>query len=308
MSAAIGRIIVMLNNTVRFFLFVFVFSSLFSISLICAHAQTNRQPGLHKPGWTLTFDDEFNESYLDLSRWNITNGPSYINQEQQYYTPDSVKITHGFLRITTRNRGYRGRQYTSGQITTLGKFSQKYGWFEAKIRFPTTVGLWSCVYLLPASGAWPPEIDIAEYLTKTPQELYLTNHWRGIDYRHWQLNSYLSEPNVDFTKWHVYAVDWEKESVQWYMDGRLVATTISSPDPSLPTVTWFVDGRNVGSAPSSSIGPPNSPSVSVSAVPMYIRINDCIGIFGGDAASGPWPQYFDVKYVRAYKRIYEHRH
>jgi beta-glucanase (GH16 family) len=255
------------------------------------------------PGWKLTFDDEFNGNKINLSHWNVSNYASVINQEQQYYTPDSIVVQHGFLRITTAKRFFGGREYTSGEITTRGKFAQLYGYFEARLRFPTTKGLWSCIYLLPKSGVWPPEIDISEYLTRTPDELYLTNHWRGSDGRHWQLNSYLVDPRINFTEWHVYAVDWEPGSVRWYVDGRLVGSSVPSADVELGQVNWYVDGESAGTAPSNAIGPPNGPNVTVSSTPMYIRINDCIGIFGGSPANGPWPQYFDIDYVRVYKRL-----
>ena len=38
-----------------------------------------------KPGWVLTFDDEFNGTTLDTAKWTAYDHASDINGEQQYY-------------------------------------------------------------------------------------------------------------------------------------------------------------------------------------------------------------------------------
>jgi beta-glucanase (GH16 family) len=258
-----------------------------SLTITSPHAPVHRNQTVvrpaAKPGYRLTFDEEFNEPRLNRSIWNVSNGPSYINLEQQYYTPDCVQMGNGYLRIKTEQRNYGGRIYTSGEVTTQGHFSQRYGWFEVRARMPTTPGLWTAIYLLPESGNWPPEIDVVEYLARDSQGIYLTNHWRDFWGNHCQCNSDTHFSSVDFSKWHVYAIDWEPGFVNWYLDGGLIGST-KSP-------LWC-----------------DETPVQVSSVPMYIRINDAIGWFGGDAADGPWPQYFDIDYVRVYKRLPVNRH
>jgi beta-glucanase (GH16 family) len=275
--------------------------------LVALMPKTTAASSFEKPGWVLTFDDEFNGNKLDPTVWNVTNTASYINEEQQYYMPDCVQVAHGYLRIKTLQKYYRGRSYVSGQINSQHRFSQCYGWFETRMRFPTTVGLWSCFYLLPESGAWPPEIDVAEYLTRSPQDIYLTNHWLGSDHRHWSVSNDVPVDSFDFTQWHIYAVDWEPGSVQWFIDGRLMASTISSWAINLQPVHWYIDNQFYATAPPTCVGWPYGPKVIVSQVPMFLQINDCIGSFGGPAENGPWPQYIDVDYVRVYRHV-KHRH
>src|ERR1700722_1842864 len=83
-----------------------------------------------KPGWKLTFDDEFDGAKLDLTKWNPNDPWGWErNQELQAYVPDAFTVAGGILRITAEKRDafYAGKQraITSGMMTTYGKFSQE---------------------------------------------------------------------------------------------------------------------------------------------------------------------------------------
>ena len=41
-----------------------------------------------------------------------------------------------------------GQNYTSGRITTQGKFNQLYGKYEARIKLPSAQGTWPAFWLL----------------------------------------------------------------------------------------------------------------------------------------------------------------
>jgi beta-glucanase (GH16 family) len=61
------------------------------------------------------------------------------------------------------HRRYRARTTRAGWLTTLGKFSQLYGRFEMRVRFPAGgVGTHPALWLMPDDNVtWPPEIDVA---------------------------------------------------------------------------------------------------------------------------------------------------
>jgi beta-glucanase (GH16 family) len=228
-----------------------------------------------KPGWKLTFQDEFDGAKLDLSKWNPQDPWGRVrNRELQAYVQDAFAVYDGILHIKAEERAadYDGatRQYTSGMMTTYRKFAQKYGWFEIRCRVPKGNGLWPAFWMLPEPLGWPPEIDVLESLGEDTGVAYFTNHFTGPDGRHASKGSgkvAMPDLSADF---HTYAVEWTPEAIVWYFDG----------------VEKFRSDQGVPQQP------------------MYLLVNLAIG---GSWPAPPdettvWPASFDVDYVRAYTR------
>ena len=106
-------------------------------------------------------------------------------------------------------------------------------------------GFWSQFWMKNESGKWPPEIDVFELLSKHPNKLQLTQHWKDASRGHQQ--NYGFDQDADFTQdWHTYAVDWEPNSMTWYIDGqpkRRVTSHIPQ-DPMFIVLDLTVDGRS----------------------------------------------------------------
>jgi hypothetical protein len=156
---------------------------------------------------TLLFDDEFNALSLRTNAnpggtWDTTfayvpanaNGASLVgNGEQEWYINANYGPTAGVTPWTVANGvltitaapvdpaikpllGYTdpslpalgSYNYTSGVITSAHSFSHEYGYFEMRAELPAGQGLWPAFWLLPTSGAWPPEIDVMEVLGNDP--------------------------------------------------------------------------------------------------------------------------------------------
>src|SRR6185437_12244267 len=153
---------------------------------------SNSAPQLEKSGWTLTFHDEFDGSKLDESKWmdRYPYGRTHSNNEQEYYAPDGYTVSDGQLHLNAKpvradaRDKTKGMPYTSGMASSHGKFSQKYGWFEIRARFPSGKGYWPAFWLLPENGGWPPEIDILEILGHEPAIVHFTVHFRDAQRRH----------------------------------------------------------------------------------------------------------------------------
>jgi beta-glucanase (GH16 family) len=175
-------------------------------------------------GWTLAWQDEFNGTALDTSKWNIeVNGDGGGNNELQYYTarPENVRVTGGNLVIEARKESYGGKGYTSGRITTQNKASWAFGRMEARMKIPTGKGTWPAFWMLGnsiSSAGWPAsgEIDIMEHIN-TEAFIHGTIHWAD------QNNNHASYGNpsgsIDFSQFHVYAVEWDTAAIRWYVDG-----------------------------------------------------------------------------------------
>jgi beta-glucanase (GH16 family) len=77
----------------------------------------------------LIFDDEFNGTSLDTSKWNIEdmsiNGyhNCCLNYGKQFFSPQDLSVLDGYLRITTNKQTIEGYAYTPGAITTEDKLS-----------------------------------------------------------------------------------------------------------------------------------------------------------------------------------------
>ena len=267
----------------------FAFAALSIMSKQAAHAQEKLPPyaasaakgnvrrapaKMDKAGYKLIFSDEFKGARLDGKKW-IDSYPfgerTHSNNEQEYYATDAVLVEKGLLRFKAERREMNGKPYTSGMATTFGKFSQAFGWFEVRAKFPRGKGLWPAFWLLPESGkAWPPEIDILEILDHEPNIVYMTNHWRTETGTHHEGKG---EKFVgpDFSAdFHTFALQWTPDELVWYVDGvERYATRDHIPQEK-----------------------------------MYVLLNLAVG---GDwpgmpNAETPFPSFMDVDYVRVYQK------
>jgi beta-glucanase (GH16 family) len=210
----------------------------------------------------LTFDDEFNS----FSGWDTTIFGSRTlsgNGGQEFYSDSSVGVSpftlhNGELTITAApGSNPLGLAYDSGIITTLGHFSQEYGYFEMRAELPQGAGMWPGFWLLPTSQAWPPEIDILEAfgakatdgqggsnmvhvnaISTVPGES--TPAWIGI-------------PGNIYTAYHTYGVDWEASTTTFYIDGQAVSQ-IKTPDDMHQKMFMLANLAVGGSWPGSATG------------------------------------------------------
>jgi beta-glucanase (GH16 family) len=229
---------------------------------------------LERPGWKLTFHDEFDGRALDLDKWN-PNDPwgRERNLELQAYVKDAFVVTNGLLRIQAEKReafyARKQRAYTSGMMTTYGKFSQQYGRFEIRCRVPKGKGMWPAFWLLPDPLGWPPEIDVLEVLGHEPNKIYLTHHFQGADRKRASSGGNWKGPDFS-ADFHEFAVEWSAERIVWFVDGQ----------------ERF---RSTKTIPSTK---------------MYVLVNLAVG---GDWPGSPdektqFPSAFEVDYVRVYQR------
>ena len=132
--------------------------------------------------------------------------------------------------------------FLSGAIASYDKFSQKYGYFEARIRLPAHIGTFPAFWLhhqrRESEDTQRTEIDIMENLGHTPGVIYNAFHYFDFvtEYNPGEPNFIVPEPSGRITlggnsfsdNYHVYAVDWRPGSVVWYVDGQPVSW-LSSP-------------------------------------------------------------------------------
>lgn len=176
----------------------------------------------------LVWAEEFDYTGLPATaKWNIeTGGTGWGNNELQYYTnsQNNLSVGNGVLTITALEEQVGGRNYTSGRITTQGKFDFKYGRIEARIKLPYGQGLWPAFWMLGANLSqvgWPAcgEIDIVELVggINSDNTCHSTIHWDN-NGQHAQYGLPYSLPSGIFAdNFHVFSVRWDDQKIRGYV-------------------------------------------------------------------------------------------
>jgi beta-glucanase (GH16 family) len=251
-------------------------------------------------GYVLVWADEFNrDGAPDPNNWVYEQG-FVRNEELQWYQPQNATCKDGLLVIEARrerkpnpdydanSRSWRRNrpfiEYTSTCIKTIGRQSWTFGRFEMRGRIDTRPGMWPAFWTLGSARGWPGcgEIDIMEYY----RGMLLANAcWAGE--RRWSsVWDDLKKPITEFadpdwsTKFHVWRMDWDTESIRLYVDNELLNTIELSK-----TINGTLDKANPFHEP------------------HYLLLNLAIGgTNGGDPSNTEFPARFEVDYVRVYQK------
>ncbi len=181
-------------------------------------------PTMRQCNFVTSFNDGFNTSVLDTSKWADTY-PSGNSGEQQYYSPDAIKIDNSVLNIEAAPVPSHGYSFTSGIILTKDKFAQKYGRFEIKAKLPKGQGFWPAFWLLPAKSDFPVEIDVFEMRGNDPHTIYMSVHWKGAGGSHEHTTVHYTSSADLSADFHTYTLEWIPDRLTWYLDGTKIYTT-----------------------------------------------------------------------------------
>ena len=262
------------------------------------------------PGWTLTWSDEFNGpngSAPDPAKWVYDIGygeGGWGNGELQYYTNsrDNSYLQDGSLVIAARTDNLESTmlcgstpcKYTSARLKTLGKFSQTYGRFEARIKIPIGNGMWPAFWTLgtdfPTAG-WPKcgEIDIMENWGADGTVIAGTTHDPGYDPDNGISGEHtFSSITTVANDYHVYAVEWEVNAIRFYVDGSEYHCVRTSDAPA--SACGSISGT-VSSAPHT--WPFNHP--------FFMLLNLAIDGDSRPTSTTKFPGLMFIDYVRVYK-------
>ena len=237
-------------------------------------------PEVHeKPGYTLSFSDEFEGLSLNADRWNTQlrwdgdfNGERFeyrvINGEDQFYvnmfsddqehltsvvpsynpfeldgTRLAIRAQRNPLKTSNEDASYgplnsivAQQDFLSGVISTYDKFTQKYGYFEARIKIPSHVGTFPAFWLhhqrREDEDTRKTEIDIMENLGHATQYIYNSFHYFDNVSATYSGDANFVKPlpegqisnGTDFSlDYHTYAVEWKPDHIAWFIDGEKVS-------------------------------------------------------------------------------------
>ena len=185
--------------------------------------------------------------------------------------------------------------YTSENIQTKRKFL--YGKFEARIKIPKGKGLWPAFWLYGEDDNSYNELDIFEFMNEPPSKLSRVHHM-NVHYQNKKDNTerYVCPYHYtgdDFSEdLHIFTVIWDKEKIQWLVDGEVKRTYYRYHDVlwqetcSLNAFTEYLEER------------------AYPVEPMALILN--LAIQGGSDSpddDSPFPCQMEIDWVRVYQRF-----
>lgn len=255
--------------------------------LLCAGCESNDLPDRD---YQLVWSDEFDGITGDLpdpSIWTYDTGTGqngWGNQELQYYTDRPENVSHdglGNLVITAIQESYEGSTYTSARIKTQGLRAQTYGRFEARIKTPFSQGLWPAFWLLGSNidqVGWPQcgEIDVMELRGQEPSVIAGSIHGPGYSGGDAVTDDFMLIDDRFDTDFHVFAVEWGEDFIDYYVDDRLYQQL--TPEDLPEDSEWVFDHD------------------------FFIILNVAVGgnYVGAPDGNSRFPQSMTIDYVRVY--------
>lgn len=249
--------------------------------------------------WVPVWSDEFNGNAIDRSKWaNEVNGYGGGNNELQYYSesPKYSFVKDGSLHLRLYRDPHttvdgKTQPYTSARLRTIYRGDWTYGRIEIRAKLPSGQGIWPALWMLPTNspyGGWAAggEIDLVESrgseVNATIGTLHFGDKWPKNAHQGGETQFPGKNAAEDF---HVYALEWQRDEISWFLDGR----------------KWQTIGKNDWSsaaAPKSETAPFDSP--------FHLIINLAAGghFFGGTTQDpnklpdSAFPQTLLVDYVR----------
>jgi beta-glucanase (GH16 family) len=247
-------------------------AAVLAIGLVVSQARAQApQDGLPKPPegkqWKLVWHDEFDGDALDESKWET---PPDGKRRDAFWMRKAVSLDgQGHLAISTLKEDGK---YIDGCVRTRGKFEHAFGYYVARIQFQRQPGHWSAFWLYNSSvgkvgneGRDGTEIDIMEK-PWLDERINYALHWDGYGPAHKSEGKVVRVPGV-MQGFHAFGLLWMPDHYVFYVDGKEMWRTKAG---------------------------------GVCQVPLYIKLSDEVGNWGGDIHKAKLPDRFLVDYVRVY--------
>jgi beta-glucanase (GH16 family) len=197
--------------------------------------------------WVQTFDEEFNGDKIDESKWNIYTENFW--DKKTHFSKDNVIVADGMATLRyEKKRGFHNddpkqtlaltnpkvseSDYASGFLDTYGKWVQRYGYFEARMKLPKAEGLWPAMWLMPDRGVasgpqWKRSSTsngVMEFLSGWgPYRYNIAWHWDGYGKEHQQTGTEQTYFLPDKDGFLTAGVLWLPGQSVYYVNGQEVS-------------------------------------------------------------------------------------
>jgi len=255
--------------------------------------------------WKLVLDENFDSFNSEIWSKTAPHGALKVGKTKAINLEENTYVQNGELVFISKKQKLKminpkGKtikaKYSTGYVNSYGKFTQKYGYFEARMKLPTSKGLHSAFWLMPDRGLKPGqvndyklrkstgildgtqsgytgkgmELDIMEHLTK-----WETNKFLGAIHYYDSRKDMINKLNYHQIKtnpndYQTFALLWKPALLAWYINDQEV---------------WRFE------------------SARVPDVPMSIILNTMVGGWAGHIDSKKLPAYTVVDYVRVWEEV-----
>jgi beta-glucanase (GH16 family) len=250
--------------------------------------------------WACTFDDEFNGTSLDASKWQpqLTATSDYTTGYGSHLVcyvdnPQTISESGGTLNLSivhTPDTACPGLQenlsrtsYEGGDVSSYQLFSQKYGFFEARAEMPATTvqGLQETLWLYPEDenlyGPWPDsgEIDYAEFYSIDAADDFPVVRYPG----------YRNDPNSSSPngcglsgvsaagQFNTYALSWTPTTLTVYFNGVPCISDVYAPYVTSPDTAPEPFNQPFFLAFTAALGPSYDNLTSATPLPATTKID-----------------------------------
>jgi beta-glucanase (GH16 family) len=172
--------------------------------------------------------DEFDGKKLNSVKWHDHN-PGFEGRKPGFFSKKNVTVKDGKLHLTARTesrndlpKGY----YTFTTAAVKSKALVKYGYFEIKARPMKSKASSAFWFYHHEKTEWT-EIDVFEICgagDKWKNKYHMNAHVfpKGKQKKHLSKYGEWKAPFAFADDYHVYALEWDKNMIKWFVDGKLV--------------------------------------------------------------------------------------
>ena len=201
--------------------------------------------------WDLTFDEKFDKSTLNRSRWMTryywgekSMDSSFVLEDDKSFITDgdNIEFYDNKARIVTKQGGasglvWRANQgfvldnfdFTSGMISTAKSFKQKYGVFKAKVKM--AAGSVAQAFWM-VSDTMLPHIDVARFENG---KLYSNYFWGKSNAPHKSISKTGGSKYAD--TYFIYTLEWSPNKLVWKINDKVFKTQTSG----VPQEAMFIN-------------------------------------------------------------------
>jgi beta-glucanase (GH16 family) len=222
----------------------------------------------------LLFEDNFDGLNIDGTKWEKC--PEWERQGASQWENNNSYVESGNLVLKISPHDARENYVYTGAIRSKGLFERRYGYFEARIKFPVFQGTWGAFWLMYGSGSIVDgsgrdgtEIDIIESIFNQEGKANSALHWDGYGDGHKSEGKTYSGTNIYNGDFHIFALEWKAEEYIFYIDN---------------VEKW------------------RTTAGGVCQVPLYMKLTVEAAPWAGSIDMNGLPEFMLVDYVKVYDR------